>query len=322
MTLVAVLAEDREGRIDGQLAIYGQESNYNTWKLCKMNLAIRGIEANLGQQNADSFHNDQHKSLKADYIMANPPFNISDWGGERLIDDPRWSKYGIPPTGNANYAWILHMLYHLAPSGTAGFVLANGSLSSSTISEYNIRKNLIEDDKIDCIVTLPGGLFSTTSIPVCLWFMARNKLKNGHRDRHGEILFIDARNMETEPYEDSRTQRQLTAKTIDEITSAYHSFRNHEKKAAKADGTEIEYADKQGFWKIATLEEIRKKDYNLTPKSYVGVDHDEKSKEPFNQKIKFLLNRLSEIEKNSKKIDIELARQLEKIEQEIEEVSE
>ena len=217
--------EDREGRIDGQLAIYGQESNYNTWKLCKMNLAIRGIEANLGQQNADSFHNDQHKSLKADYIMANPPFNISDWGGERLIDDPRWSKYGIPPTGNANYAWILHMLYHLAPSGTAGFVLANGSLSSSTISEYNIRKNLIEDDKIDCIVTLPGGLFSTTSIPVCLWFMARNKLKNGHRDRHGEILFIDARNMETEPYEDSRTQRQLTAKTIDEITSAYHSFR-------------------------------------------------------------------------------------------------
>jgi len=221
-----------------------------------MNLAIRGIEANLGQQNADSFHNDQHKSLKADYIMANPPFNISDWGGERLIDDPRWSKYGIPPTGNANYAWILHMLYHLAPSGTAGFVLANGSLSSSTISEYNIRKNLIEDDKIDCIVTLPGGLFSTTSIPVCLWFMARNKLKNGHRDRHGEILFIDARNMETEPYEDSRTQRQLTTKTIDEITSAYHSFRNHEKKATKSDGTEIEYADKQGFWKIATLEEI------------------------------------------------------------------
>lgn len=261
--------EDREGRIDGRLAIYGQKSNYNTWKLCKMNLTIRGIEANLGQQNADSFHNDQHKSLKADYIMANPPFNISDWGGERLTDDPRWSKYGIPPTGNANYAWILHMLYHLAPSGIAGFVLANGSLSSSTISEYNIRKNLIEDDKIDCIVTLQGGLFSTTSIPVCLWFVARNKLKSGHRDRHGEILFIDARNMETEPYEDSRTQKQLTAKTIDEITSAYHSFRNHEKKTIKADGTEIKYADKQGFWKIATLEEIREKDYNLTSASYI-----------------------------------------------------
>ena len=302
--------EDREGRIDGQLAIYGQESNYNTWKLCKMNLAIRGIEANLGQQNADSFHNDQHKSLKADYIMANPPFNISDWGGERLIDDPRWSKYGIPPTGNANYAWILHMLYHLAPSGTAGFVLANGSLSSSTISEYNIRKNLIEDDKIDCIVTLPGGLFSTTSIPVCLWFMARNKLKNGHRDRHGEILFIDARNMETEPYEDSRTQRQLTAKTIDEITSAYHSFRNHEKKATKSDGTEIEYADKQGFWKIATLEEIREKDYNLTPASYVGVVPIEEDKEPFDEKMKRLIKKLYNVIDESQKLDEEIKHQL------------
>ena len=301
--------EDREGRIDGQLAIYGQESNYNTWKLCKMNLAIRGIEANLGQQNADSFHNDQHKSLKADYIMANPPFNISDWGGERLIDDPRWSKYGIPPTGNANYAWILHMLYHLAPSGTAGFVLANGSLSSSTISEYNIRKNLIEDDKIDCIVTLPGGLFSTTSIPVCLWFMARNKLKNGHRDRHGEILFIDARNMETEPYEDSRTQRQLTAKTIDEITSAYHSFRNHEKKATKSDGTEIEYADKQGFWKIATLE-IREKDYNLTPASYVGVVPIEEDTEPFDEKMKRLTKKLYNVIDESQKLDEEIKHQL------------
>ena len=278
-----------------------------------MNLAIRGIEANLGQQNADSFHNDQHKSLKADYIMANPPFNISDWGGERLIDDPRWSKYGIPPTGNANYAWILHMLYHLAPSGTAGFVLSNGSLSSSTISEYNIRKNLIEDDKIDCIVTLPGGLFSTTSIPVCLWFIARNKLKNGHRDRHGEILFIDARKMETEPYEDSRTQRQLTAKTIDEITSVYHSFRNHEKKAIKADDTELEYGDKQGFWKIATLEEVRQKDYNLTPASYVGVAHCQDNEEPFEEKMNKLTKSLISILNESKKLDIEIKKQLKKI---------
>lgn len=151
-----------------KVSIYGQEYTNTTYKLAKMNLAIRGISANLGEMAANTFSNDQHKDLKADYIMANPPFNISDWGGERLIDDPRWSKYGIPPTGNANYAWILHILYHLAPSGTAGFILANGSLSSSTISEYNIRKNLIEDDKIDCIVTLPDGLFSTTSIPVCL----------------------------------------------------------------------------------------------------------------------------------------------------------
>ena len=304
--------EERQGRIDGQLAVYGQESNYNTWKLCMMNLAIRGIDANLGQQNADSFHNDQHKSLKADYIMANPPFNISDWGGERLIDDPRWGKYGIPPTGNANYAWILHMLYHLAPSGTAGFVLANGSLSSSTISEYTIRKNLIEDDKIDCIVTLPGGLFSTTSIPVCLWFMARNKLKNGHRDRHGEILFIDARNMETEAVEDSRTQRKLSAKTIDEITSAYHAFRNHEEKAVKSDGTEFTYEDKQGFWKVATLEEIREKDYNLTPSSYVGVAPVISNSEPFDEKMKRLTTDLISIRRCSMEIDKVLLNQLEK----------
>ncbi|MEE4577417.1 class I SAM-dependent DNA methyltransferase [Paenibacillus polymyxa] len=302
--------EDRQGRLDGQLAIYGQESNYNTWKLCRMNLAIRGIDANLGQQNADSFHNDQHKSLKADYIMANPPFNISDWGGERLIDDPRWEKYGIPPTGNANYAWILHMLYHLAPSGTAGFVLANGSLSSSTISEYTIRKNLIKDDKIDCIVTLPGGLFSTTSIPVCLWFITRNKLKNGHRDRHGEILFIDARNMETEALEDSRTQRKLSQKTIDEITSAYHSFRNHELKAEKMDGTEVTYADKQGFWKVATLKEIEEKDYNLTPASYVGIAPIEEDVEPFEAKMDRLTKQLSSITAESKILDDEIKKQL------------
>lgn len=295
--------KDRQGRIDGQLAIYGQESNYNTWRLCKMNLAIRGIDANLGQRNADSFHNDQHKNLKADYIMANPPFNISDWGGERLIDDPRWGRYGIPPAGNANYAWILHMLYHLAPSGTAGFVLANGSLSSSTISEYTIRKNLIEDDKIDCIVTLPSGLFSTTSIPVCLWFITRNKQKNGHRDRHGEILFIDARNMETELLEDSRTQRKLTDKTIDEITSIYHAFRNHEKKAIKADGTEITYEDKQGFWKVATLDEIRAKDYNLTPASYVGVAPFERDTEPLEIKIKRLTRQLSGVMEESRELD-------------------
>ncbi|MDD2267925.1 MAG: class I SAM-dependent DNA methyltransferase [Eubacteriales bacterium] len=302
--------EDRQGRIDGQLAIYGQESNYNTWKLCRMNLAIRGIDANLGQQNADSFHNDQHKSLKADYIMANPPFNVSDWGGERLIDDPRWGKYGIPPTGNANYAWILHMLYHLAPSGTAGFVLANGSLSTSSISEYTIRKNLIEDDKIDCIVTLPGGLFSTTSIPVCLWFMSRNKLKNGHRDRKGEILFIDARNIDAEPMEDSRTQRQLSGENIDDITAAYHSFRNHNKIAVRSNGTEVSYEDQLGFCKIATLEEIRRKDYNLTPTSYVGVAPIKEDTEPFELKMDRLTRRLAEIIAESKELDKEIAKQL------------
>jgi len=205
------------------------------------------------------------------------------------------------------------MLYHLAPSGTAGFVLANGSLSSSTISEYTIRKNLIEDDKIDCIVTLPGGLFSTTSIPVCLWFITRNKLKNGHRDRKGEILFIDARNMETEPLEDSRTQRKLTDKTIDDITSIYHAFRNHEKKAIRADGAEITYEDKQGFWKVATLEEIRAKDYNLTPASYVGVAPIEEDDEPFEKKMDRLTKKLAQIMIDSKHLDKEVIKQLNKI---------
>lgn len=245
--------------------------------------------------------------------MANPPFNISDWGGERLMDDLRWSKYGIPPAGNANYAWILHMLYHLAPSGTAGFVLANGSLSSSTISEYNIRKNLVEDDKVDCIVTLPEKLFSTTSIPVCLWFITRNKLKNGYRDRHKEILFIDARKMETKPYEDSRTQRQLTAKTIDEITSAYHSFRNHGKKAVKEGGAEIFYEDKPGFWKIATLEEIREKDYNLAPASYVGVVPIKEDQEPFDVKMERLTGDLFRIMAESREIDKEILASLDRI---------
>lgn len=301
--------QNRTGRLDG-LAVYGQESNYNTWKLCRMNLAIRGIDANLGQQNADSFHNDLHKSLKADYIMANPPFNVSDWGGERLIDDPRWGKYGIPPTGNANYAWILHMLYHLAPSGTAGFVLANGSLSSSSISEYTIRKNLIDDDKIDCIITLPGGLFSTTSIPVCLWFMSRNKLRNGHRDRKGEILFIDARNIETEPMEDSRTQIKLSEKNIDDITAAYHSFRNHDKKAVRKDGLEVNYMDKPGFWKIATLEQIKAKDYNLTPASYIGAAPVAADTEPFEEKMDRLIKQLSVIMAESKDIDSEIEKHL------------
>lgn len=302
--------KNRAGHRGNGLAIYGQESNYNTWKLCKMNLAIRRIDANLGKQNADSFHNDQHKSLKADYIMANPPFNISDWGGERLIDDIRWEKYGIPPAGNANYAWILHMLYHLAPSGTAGFVLANGSLSTSSISEYTIRKNLIENDKIDCIITLPGALFSTTSIPVCLWFITRNKLKNGYRDRKNEILFIDVRNMQTNSAEDSRIQRELSDETIDDITSAYHSFRNHEKKAKKADGTETNYEDKKGFWKIASLEEVREKDYNLTPASYVGVAPKEEDTEPFDIKMERLTKHLAAIMVESRELDKEVEKQL------------
>ena len=178
--------EEHQGNI-GNLSIYGQESNPTTWKLAKMNLAIRGIDGDLGPNNGDTFHNDLHKNLKADYILANPPFNVSDWGGERLTDDVRW-KYGVPPTGNANYAWIQHMVSKLAPSGTAGFVLANGSMSTSTSAELEIRKNLIEEDIVECIVTLPGQLFYSTQIPVCLWFVTKNKERH---NRKGEILFME-----------------------------------------------------------------------------------------------------------------------------------
>jgi len=181
------------GRV-GDLSIYGQESNNTTWRLCKMNLAIRGIDGNIGPHNADTFHNDVHKDLKADFILANPPFNISDWGGERLRDDARW-KFGAPPVGNANYAWVQHMVHHLAPSGIAGFVLANGSMSSNQSGEGEIRRQLVEKDLVDCMIALPGQLFYTTQIPVCLWFLARNKKNGKFRDRRGSTLIIDARKL-------------------------------------------------------------------------------------------------------------------------------
>ena len=234
--------EAHSGKI-GDIAVYGQESNPTTWRLCKMNLAIRGIDGNIGDYNADSFHNDLHKSLKADYILANPPFNISDWGGEKLTEDVRWSGYGIPPAGNANYAWILHMLWHLAPSGVAGFVLANGSMSTSTTSEAEIRKHLVEKDHVDCIVTLPGQLFYSTQIPVCLWFMTKNKAAKGHRSRKGEILFIDARKM---GYMADRTHRELSDEDVKQIADTYHAWRG--------EAGAGEYEDVKGFCKAAKLE--------------------------------------------------------------------
>ena len=201
--------KEHQGRIDN-LSVYGQESNPTTWKLCKMNLAIRGIDANLGAYNDDTFHNDLHKGLKADYILANPPFNISDWGGEKLTEDARW-QYGIPPKGNANFAWVQHMISKLAPAGTAGFVLANGSMSSNTNGEGEIRKRLIENDLVECIVTLPGQLFYSTQIPVCLWFVSKNKAKTGKRERDNEILFIDARNL---GYMADRTHKEFSDEDI------------------------------------------------------------------------------------------------------------
>src|SRR5258708_3298719 len=205
----------------GDISIYGQESNPTTWRLAKMNLAIRGIETNLGPQNADTFQNDLHKDLKADFILANPPFNLKDWGGERLKDDVRW-KYGVPPAGNANYGWIQHMIHHLAPTGIAGFVLANGSMSSNTSGEGEIRKKILEADLVDCMIALPGQLFYGAMIPACLWFLARDKKNGKFRDRRGHTLFIDARKLSRLI---DRTHRELSNEEISRTAKTYHAWR-------------------------------------------------------------------------------------------------
>jgi type I restriction enzyme M protein len=236
----------------GAVAIYGQESNPTTWKLAMMNLAIRHIDANLGGDNADSFHRDMHKDLKADFILANPPFNMSDWGGDRLRDDVRW-KYGVPPVGNANFAWVQHFIHHLAPTGTAGFVLANGSMSSNTSGEGDIRKAIIEADLVDCMVALPGQLFYSTQIPVCLWFLARNKGNKHFRDRRGQTLFINARKLATMV---DRTHAELTDADIERIAGTYHAWRG-DKGAGK-------YADVAGFCKSATAAEVASHGYVLS----------------------------------------------------------
>lgn len=267
----------------GQLSIFGQESNPTTWKLAKMNLAIRGLEGNLGEMNADSFHNDQHKDIKADYILANPPFNISDWGGERLKEDIRW-KFGVPPEGNANYAWLQHMVHHLAPHGHAGIVLANGSLSSNQTNEGEIRRKLIEADIVDCIVSLPGQLFYTTQIPASLWFLARSKKKNGFRDRQKEVLFIDCRKMGVML---SRVQRELTDDEIKNvIAKTYHAWRG-EKNAGK-------YEDKAGFCKAVNIAEIEKNGWVLTPGRYVGAEEVADDGESFEDKMLSLTKALKE----------------------------
>ncbi len=264
------------GKLD-DISVFGQESNQTTWKLAKMNLAIRGIQSNLGKEAADSFHHDLHPDLKADYVLANPPFNMSDWGGERLRDDKRW-RYGVPPVGNANYAWVQHFINHLAPSGTAGFVLANGSMSSNTSGEGEIRKNIIEADLVDCMVALPGQLFFSTQIPVCLWFLARDKKNGRFRDRRSEILFIDARKL---GYLVDRVHRDLSDEDIAQIANTYHAWR---------DGKG--YEDVAGFAKSATIDEIRAQSYVLTPGRYVGAAETEEDDEPFEQKMVHLTKEL------------------------------
>ncbi|MDW7730493.1 MAG: class I SAM-dependent DNA methyltransferase [Bacillota bacterium] len=245
-----------------RISIYCQESNQTTWRLCKMNLAIRGIDStNVKWNNKGSFLNDLHKDLKADFILANPPFNDSDWSGELLRDDARW-QYGVPPAGNANFAWMQHFIYHLAPGGTAGIVLAKGSLTSRTSNEGEIRKNMLEADLVDCVVNLPPKLFLNTQIPACLWFLARDKDNCKFRNRKNEVLFIDARNL---GFLINRRTRDFSDDDINKITDTYHNWRN-------MDG---DYEDIAGFCKTVKLEEIRERDYVLTPGRYVGLPDDE-----------------------------------------------
>lgn len=280
----------------GDISIYGQESNYTTWRLAKMNLAIRGIDAQIAH--GDTFHNDKHPDLKADYVLANPPFNDSDWRGELLKDDKRW-VYGMPPAGNANYAWVQHFIHHLAPTGIAGFVLANGSMSSNQSGEGEIRKAIIEADLVDCMVALPGQLFYSTQIPVCLWFLARNRKNGRFRDRRSETLFIDARKLGTLI---DRVHRELSDDDIGKIAGTYHAWRG-DKEAGQ-------YADVPGLCKAATLDEIRKHGHVLTPGRYVGAEAVEDDGEPFEQKMTRLTQTLQEQQAEAEKLDDAIAANL------------
>jgi type I restriction enzyme M protein len=273
--------EAHGGRI-GDISVYGQESNPTTWKLAKMNLAIRGIDNNLGVENADSFRRDLHKDLKADYVLANPPFNDSDWGGASLREDARW-QYGVPPAGNANFAWVQHFIHHLAPQGLAGFVLANGSMSSNTSGEGEIRRQIIEADLVDCMVALPGQLFYSTQIPVCLWFLARDKKNGRFRDRRGETLFIDARKL---GHLIDRTHRELSDEETARVTGTYHAWRGD-----KGAGN---YEDVPGFCKSTKLREIAEHDYVLTPGRYVGAAEAEDDDIPFEERMPLLVAKLEE----------------------------
>ena len=281
------------------ISIYGQESNHTTWRLAKMNLAIRGIDGQIAQ--GDSFLNDRHPDLKADFILANPPFNVSDWSGERLIDDKRW-RYGVPPKGNANFAWVQHIVHHLAPIGAAGFVLANGSMSSNQSNEGGIRKNLIEANMVDCMVALPGQLFYSTQIPACLWFLARNRRRDTFRDRRGEILFIDARKLGRMV---DRTHRELTDEDVTRVAKTYHAWRG--------EASAGEYADVPGFCKSATLEEVRRHDHVLTPGRYVGAEAQKDDGEPFEEKMKRLVAQLHAQQADSAKLDAAIKENLNRL---------
>lgn len=290
----AKFVEDHSGN-KYEISVFGQESNPTTWKMAQMNLAIRGIEANLGSYNADTFFNDCFPTEKYDYIMANPPFNMSDWGGDKLRNDVRW-KYGIPPAGNANFAWLQHMIYHMAPFGKIGMVLANGSLSSQTSGEGDIRKNIVEADLVSCIVAMPPQLFYTTQIPVSLWFLSRNKKQKG------KTLFIDAREMGTMK---SRKLRELSDDDIKKLGDTYDKYEA---------GT---LENEKGFCAVVDTAEIAKHDYILTPGRYVGIKEQEEDKEPFDEKMKRLTGELSGLFEESHKLEAEIRKQLKSIGYEI-----
>jgi len=273
------LVEAHQGRID-DISIYGQESNQTTYRLCRMNLAIRGIDGSNVRWNGEgSFLNDAHKDMKAEFIIANPPFNDSDWSGELLRDDPRW-QYGVPPTGNANFAWMQHMIYRLAPNGILGLVLANGSLSSNSSGEGQIRKAIVEAKLVDCIVALPDKLFYNTAIPACLWFISRDRRNHSFRHREEEILFIDARNQGEMI---TRRNREFAETDIERIADTYHAWRNK-------DGG---YEDEKGFCKAASMDEVRKHSHVLTPGRYVGTAPTEEDNVPFEERFAAIKEKLN-----------------------------
>lgn len=291
--------KNHQGKIE-DISIYGQESNQTTYRLCRMNLAIRGIDGSQVKWNTEgSFLNDLHKELKSDFILANPPFNDSDWSGQSLQNDPRW-QYGIPPTSNANFAWLQHMIYHLSPKGIMACVLANGSLSSQTNNEGEIRKNLVENDLVDCIVALPKQLFYNTGIPACIWFISRKRIGNGDRKRTGEVLFIDASEV---GYMSDRTHRAFSEDDIEKISATYHEWRKENGK----------YQDIKGYSKSASLEDIKKNNFVLTPGRYVGIPDEVDDGIPFEDKMKELTTKLSEQMNEEKNLNDEIKKQLKSI---------
>ncbi|MDE5609636.1 MAG: type I restriction-modification system subunit M [Bacteroidales bacterium] len=286
----AKFIEKHKGNIN-KISVYGQDSNPTTWKMANMNLAIRGIDADLGGFAADTFFDDRHKQLKADFVMANPPFNLKDWGGDKLVDDIRW-KYGIPPESNANFAWLQHMIHHLSPKGRIGMVLANGALSSQTGGEGDIRKNIIEADLVEAIVAMPAQLFYTTGIPVSLWFLNRSKAQSG------KILFIDARDMGVMV---SRKLRELTDDDVQKIADTVHLFQQGK------------LEDKKGFCAVVDINKIKEQDYILTPGRYVGIAENQDDGEPFEEKMARLTTELSDLFAQSHSMEEEIRKQLKSI---------